>query len=412
MGVELVKEGVYRIRWWEGTRYRCETLKGVTRKAANEYLRRKLTEKNHIEVGIAEPKKWTFKELADEWLKTHAGPHLAPETIRVARSLLKAHVVPCFGDREVLSLKRVDLERYRTERLVEGAKNASVNRETAIVLRIVAWAVDVELLESSPFIRRLKPLPEEEREIFFSPEEWASFVRAFDNEKAWEEGILRSRRLFPIVIDPEKGISRRYGGSILPDSEASHAMRQRHGAAMYVFRALLLSGCRVSEVLSLTWSQVDFENRVVRFRQHKTGAHKVEPMSPELSDLLRAQRRGVGSAPVFVNPMTKKAWDYSRIRRIFERALTLAGLRGELTIHALRHTFVSWLTEGKEPARHIQELAGHKTAGMTRRYAHLVNPEHLRETANLIGRLVREAEGETGQINPAANEKLTKRRKP
>ncbi|MCC6131445.1 MAG: site-specific integrase [Acidobacteria bacterium] len=411
MGVERVKDGVYRIRWWEGGRYRCKTLKGVTLKAANGFLRRKLTKKNHIAAGIAEPRKWTFEELAGEWFATYAAPRLAAETVRVARILFKAHLKLALGPQEVSSLKRVDLERYRTKRLGTGAKNSTVNREVSLVLRIVAWAVDAELLETSPFQRRLKPLPETQREIFFTPDEWSRFVRAFDDAKAWEEGIRKARHLFPVVIDPGKGTVRRYGGSILPDSEASHAMRERHRAAIDVFRALLLSGCRVSEVLSLTWSQVDLENRVVRFRQRKTGTHKAEPMSAELEDLLRRQRRGIGSAPVFVNPLTKRAWDYARIRRIFERALALAGLREELTIHALRHTFVSWLTVRKEPERHIQELAGHKTPGMTRRYAHMADPEHLRETANVIGRLVREAEGERDQKRPPANEKLTRRRK-
>jgi site-specific recombinase XerD len=61
-------------------------------------------------------------------------------------------------------------------------------------------------------------------------------------------------------------------------------------------------------------------------------------------------------------------------RQWFDPAVTEAGLSG-FTWHCLRHTFASRLVMAGVDLRTVQELMGHKTIGMTCRYAHLA-PSH------------------------------------
>jgi len=66
-----------------------------------------------------------------------------------------------------------------------------------------------------------------------------------------------------------------------------------------------------------------------------------------------------------------------------ERARDVVGLGKDVIVHSLRHTYISRLIMAGADVRTVQELAGHKTIGMTMRYAHLA-PEHKRRVIGLL----------------------------
>ena len=49
-----------------------------------------------------------------------------------------------------------------------------------------------------------------------------------------------------------------------------------------------------------------------------------------------------------------------------------------MSLHTLRHTFISRLVQAGRPLPEVAALAGHRDIKMTLRYAHLA-PDHLRE---------------------------------
>ena len=75
---------------------------------------------------------------------------------------------------------------------------------------------------------------------------------------------------------------------------------------------------------------------------------------------------------VFVSSRGRGALKGSR--HWFEKALKEAGVRN-FTWHCLRHSFASRMVLAGVDLRTVQELMGHKTIGMTIRYAHLA-PAH------------------------------------
>lgn len=66
------------------------------------------------------------------------------------------------------------------------------------------------------------------------------------------------------------------------------------------------------------------------------------------------------------------------VQRAFDVARRLSGMRPELTLYSLRHSFASWLAIAGVPLRTIQEVLGHTDLRMTLKYAHL-SPAHLTE---------------------------------
>ena len=69
------------------------------------------------------------------------------------------------------------------------------------------------------------------------------------------------------------------------------------------------------------------------------------------------------------NPSRTYGRSIGDVKNAFRRAVRLSGIK-PLTFHQLRHTFCSRLAEGGILMPVIQDLAGHASITMTRRYTH------------------------------------------
>lgn len=335
----------------------------------------------------------TFGELATRYVERGTA-ELAPRWAAHVGSLLERHVLPVFGGRMVSSLRPLDLEEYRAARVVAGAAPGTANRETSCILRVLSWSERNDFIEASPIRHgRIERLPENPRETYFTEAEWKALSAAFDNPKAWERDRAKVRKLGPVLQRPGK-TARRFGGGPRPESKASHEHRVRLRATMDVFKALLLTGSRLGEIVALTWQDVDLEAGRLHVFQPKVKRAKVLALSGELRALLESQTRGIGAAPVFQRP-GGGAWEAAHLQRAFKMAKKLAGVRPELRIHDIRHTAASWLTIAGTSERFVRDVLGHADARMTARYSHLA-PEHLQEAVDVLGRL------SSGQGNPRA----------
>jgi integrase len=149
--------------------------------------------------------------------------------------------------------------------------------------------------------------------------------------------------------------------------------------------AVLHTGFRKSELLSLTWSNVDFRHRLITVEAAyaKNGEARSVPMTSMLTETLKTFRiNGDPVAPVF------RARDGSWYRDI-STAFATAVRRAEIvdfTFHDLRHTFTSRLIMAGVDLTTVKELMGHKHIAMTLRYAHLA-PGHKRSAIAVLDRI-------------------------
>ena len=222
--------------------------------------------------------------------------------------------------------------------------------------------------------------------MFFTPDEWRAFLAGVSDPATWL-GYLAKRRRFGVVkIGPtsDSPTMRRSGAGICPGcdrhAELGHVEADRYRERLMVWRgvwiALLESGgSRLSEILTLTWSQIDLKAGVAIIRQGKTGRPKTIPIGGDWRADLEAKTRGIGDALVYTHPDGSPLTD-RQAARAFATWRAVAGLRRQLTIHKIRHTAASWMTQANAPDRQVQDALGHADARMTKRYAHL-KPEHL-----------------------------------
>ncbi len=131
------------------------------------------------------------------------------------------------------------------------------------------------------------------------------------------------------------------------------------------FEIALMTGMRLSEQLTLDWSEIDLGAGTVHLSQTKNGRSRfVRLNSRALAIMGMMYERSVGSGRVF--PTKRPDW--------FREAIRKAGIK-DFTWHCLRHTFASRLIMAGVDLKTVQELMGHLSITMTARYAHL-SPEH------------------------------------
>ncbi len=147
---------------------------------------------------------------------------------------------------------------------------------------------------------------------------------------------------------------------------------------------LYATGLRVTELVLLSLDQLNLRQGVLRVTG-KGSKERLIPFGEEARDWIErylegARREILGlrqSEFVFVTerggPMTRQSFWH-----IVKRYAQLAGIRGELSPHTLRHAFATHLINHGADLRVVQMLLGHSDLSSTQIYTHVAQ-ERLKE---------------------------------
>jgi integrase len=237
------------------------------------------------------------------------------------------------------------------------ATPAAANRFLNLLSHMFNTAEDWGLrAENSNPCRRIKKYEEKARERFLSPSELARLGAALAEAEARGESIYTVAAL----------------------------------------RLLILTGARLSEILTLRWEWVDVPARLIRLADSKTGAKTIALSAPALAALESIPRQqgnpyvicGRNAGEHLVN--LQKPW--RRIRKA-------AGL-DDVRIHDLRHSFASVAVAGGMSLPLIGSLLGHTQPATTARYAHLADDPRLAAADAVAATIAARLSGETGTVIP------------
>lgn len=134
----------------------------------------------------------------------------------------------------------------------------------------------------------------------------------------------------------------------------------------------LATGMRKSEILNLTWGNIDLErNKIVLF-ETKNGERRVVPLSNHTKAILLSIKEQNPESFFFIFPRQKgqKPQKPIDIRTAWEGVLKEARIR-DFRFHDLRHCCASYLLMNGASLAEISEVLGHKTLAMVKRYAHM-----------------------------------------
>ncbi len=173
------------------------------------------------------------------------------------------------------------------------------------------------------------------------------------------------------------------------DLDARGRRGEEHLGRRAILATLALAGLRVGELTELRWRDVDLAAGRVHVRDSKTAAGI---RAVEIGGILRDTLTAHKARSPFTKPHDRvfptssgAAHSRSNIRnRILKRALPGANKRlqaaghapidPQVTLHALRRTYISLLLEGGTNPRVVMEQAGHSSPALTLRvYAQVMN---------------------------------------
>jgi integrase len=140
----------------------------------------------------------------------------------------------------------------------------------------------------------------------------------------------------------------------------------------------LNTGLRRGELLTLTWSAIDFKQKLltVEGAAAKSGNTRHIPLNDEAVKVLKHWREQCAQQDRVFSVATsfKRAW---------APLLTRANIQN-FRWHDLRHHFASRLVQLGVPLNTVRELLGHASLVMTIRYAHLAPDQKREAVARLL----------------------------
>lgn len=281
----------------------------------------------------------TFEQVAGEYLEHHA--KMKKKSWKQDERVINKDLVPEFGKQKAKEITRRDV-RVFLERKSQTAP-IMANRIRALLKKIFNWAIMSEIVESNPVYLVPAPGKEHQRDRVLTEDEI---------KRVWN------------AIDVD-----------MKNSDDSHLKRKTLSAGIMKLR--LLTAQRGAEVMSMEWTELDFETGwwTIPGEKTKNGLSQRVPLSAPAMAIIREMRATVGdgcSKFVFQSPKgdTHINNPQKALQRI-QKATQIAFVG-----HDFRRTAASMMTGMGIPRLTVKKILNHVEREITAVYdRHSYDPE-------------------------------------
>jgi site-specific recombinase XerD len=194
--------------------------------------------------------------------------------------------------------------------------------------------------------------------------------------KLYYEQVLHRDKIFLDIPRPKKA---KMLPNVLSERELGRLFQaiknKKHKAILFIAYS---AGLRVSEVVHLKLMDIDSDRMRIHIVQSKGKKDRYVMLSPVVLDMLKNYLAEVQPKPsIYLFESSTPGMPYSArsAQTIFHRAKEDAGIKKDVSFHALRHSFATHLIEKGISIRYVQELLGHFSIKTTERYLHVANYE-------------------------------------
>lgn len=270
----------------------------------------------------------TVKRLGERFLREHVALRCKPSTQAEYKRSVELFINPRIGTRKVTDIERKDIAE-----LHHGLSHIpyQANRTLGVLSKMFnlaeVWSLRPD--GSNPCLH-VKKYVEQKRERFLDVKEFTAL------------------------------------GKVLREVEQEGSESQ---SAVDAIRLLMLTGCRLGEIMTLQWAHVDIKARELRLPDSKTGA-KIVHFGKTGADVVKGIEK-LDDNP-YVITGKKPGSHLTDLQHPWRRIRAKAKL-DEVRIHDLRHSYASGALALGEGLPMIGKLLGHTQVQTTARYAHLAN---------------------------------------
>ena len=345
----------------------------------------------------------SFSDFLDEWMQNDCRYSLKETTISNYRKRIENHIKPELGMYQLDKLKRTRLQKFIQKKYDEGYSKNTLSVLRGILSKSLRYAVDQEMISSSP-AEYLK-IPRSEITAVPTRSSPHSYLSADKMKKIFERFPEESMSYIPIMLGYHCGL-------------------------------------RIGEVYALTWDDIDLKNgrltvskqvqwkRNARSKEKKKDAngtkcsdagfwyfstpkyesYRTIEMDKQMTELLSREYQRQDRARKYFDARYKRYYEDAN-RRITEETgsqevlflcrrengeyihprtmqYTSRVIHEELHIqefdfHSLRHTHATMLIEEGAPLKYVQQRLGHKKIEITMNiYQHVT--DKIREQGNTV----------------------------
>lgn len=328
----------------DGRRERVRKLSPVQTKRGAEQYEREL--RTALASGIRQKRKEaeaipSFEKFSELFIASYAMAANKPSEVNTKQGHLKRYLIPGLGSMRLDQIKTRDIEALKGRLMQTKLKAKTINNALTTLNKMLRYAVDLEILEVAPQVRKLKA----EKPDF----DFLSFPEA-------------DQLLEGATYNPE------------------------WYAMIYL---ALRTGLRYGELCELRWHDLDLNNgkmRVCRsyYRGHvtspKSNKERTLPLSKKTVAFLKQHRHLKGELVFCKDDGGRHI--HRRADVALKRCCKKAGLR-PISWHVLRHSFASHLVMKGIHLKVVQEFLGHYSIAMTERYSHL-SPDVNRQAVEVL----------------------------
>jgi integrase len=284
---------------------------------------------------------------------------------------LKINFLDHLGDRLMIDVTPIILDKWRTNRMNSGTRIATVNRDIVILKSTLSKAVEWGFIKEHP-LRNLK---------LQKVDSSAKIRYLSKDEEIRLKAVIESRDQEIKNARARANEWRKKRGVELYDDLKNCTFADHMAPMIYL---ALNTGLHRGELFNLHWENVDLDRAIITISGDiaKSGKTRHIPLNAVSLKVLSDWRKQVmGDELVFINSITGNVFD--NVNKAWDGILAAAELE-KFRWHDMRHHFASKLVMKGVDLNTVRELLGHADIKMTLRYAHLA-PEHK---ANAVAKLV------------------------
>jgi integrase len=273
-----------------------------------------------------------FSDFVDVYLMNYA--RIKKRSWKSDDMYIRTQLTPFFGKHELQEITPLHVNQFMAKRQKDDVKNSTINRELTVLKKMLGLAMEWGYrIDRNPV----------KKGNFFSEEQY------------------------------------RRGRVLQPDEE----QRLFEAAALHLRPILvcaLATGMRYSEILTLTWQNVDMEKKLITIRPEssKSGKQRVIPVNEQLyGEFVRLKSLSSGGSQrvfLYEDSGTGEMRPVKTVARSFKAACRRAGIEN-MRFHDLRHTVGTRLIGRGVDAISVKNILGHANLKTTEIYLHASMPQ-------------------------------------